>query len=88
MLAIVPVKGLDGAKSRLAPALAPDERAQLVVDMLDRVLAACDASTAITRTLLVTPEPELARNGVEVLQDAVSSGRHRGCPLPRRRRHR
>jgi 2-phospho-L-lactate/phosphoenolpyruvate guanylyltransferase len=70
MLAIVPVKGLDGAKSRLAPALAPDERAQLVVSMLERVLAACDASTAITRTLLVTPEPELARNGVEVLRDA------------------
>jgi 2-phospho-L-lactate/phosphoenolpyruvate guanylyltransferase len=70
MLAIVPVKGLDGAKTRLAPALAPDERARLVVDMLDRVLAACEASTAITRTLLVTPEPELARNGVEVLQDA------------------
>ena len=68
MLAIVPVKGLDGAKTRLAPALAPDERARLVVDMLDRVLAACEASTAITRTLLVTPEPELARNGVEVLR--------------------
>ena len=69
MLAIVPVKGLDGAKSRLAPALRPDERAQLVVDMLDRVLAACEASTAITRTLLVTPEPRLARNGVDVLVD-------------------
>jgi hypothetical protein len=25
---------------------------------------------------------------VEVLQDTVSSGRHRGCPLPLRRRHR
>jgi 2-phospho-L-lactate/phosphoenolpyruvate guanylyltransferase len=70
MLAIVPVKGLDGAKSRLAPALSPDERARLVVDMLNRVLAACDGSVAITRTLLVTPEPQLARNGVEVLQDA------------------
>jgi 2-phospho-L-lactate guanylyltransferase len=70
MLAIVPVKGLDGAKSRLAPALSADERARLVVTMLERVLAACAASTAITRTLLVTPEPELARNGVDVLQDA------------------
>jgi 2-phospho-L-lactate guanylyltransferase len=70
VLAIVPVKGLDGAKSRLAPALAPDERRRLVVDMLDRVLAACAASTVITRTLLVTPEPDLARDGVEVLRDA------------------
>jgi 2-phospho-L-lactate guanylyltransferase len=70
VLAIVPVKGLDGAKSRLAPALAPAERARLVVAMLDRVLAACDASTAITRTLLVTPEASLARDGVDVLVDA------------------
>ena len=70
MLAIVPVKGLDGAKSRLAPALSADDRARLVLAMLDRVLAACEASTAITRTLLVTPEPELARNGIDVLQDA------------------
>jgi 2-phospho-L-lactate/phosphoenolpyruvate guanylyltransferase len=70
VLAIVPFKGLNGAKSRLAPALAPDERAELVVSMLDRVLAACEASAAITRTLLVTPEPDLARNGVEVLRDA------------------
>jgi 2-phospho-L-lactate/phosphoenolpyruvate guanylyltransferase len=70
VLAIVPVKGLDGAKSRLAPALAPDERANLVIAMLDRVLGACAASTAITRTLLVTPEPRLARDGVELLLDA------------------
>jgi 2-phospho-L-lactate guanylyltransferase len=70
VLAIVPVKGLDGAKSRLAPALAPDERAMLVVAMLDRVLAACEASTAISRTLLVTPEPRLARDGVDLLLDA------------------
>jgi 2-phospho-L-lactate/phosphoenolpyruvate guanylyltransferase len=70
MLAIVPVKGLDGAKSRLAPALAPGERAKLVVAMLDRVLAACEASTAISRTLLVTPEPRLARDGVDLLLDA------------------
>jgi 2-phospho-L-lactate guanylyltransferase (CobY/MobA/RfbA family) len=38
--------------------------------MLERVLAACEASDAITRTLLVTPDPELARNGVEVLRDS------------------
>ena len=41
VLAIVPVKGLDGAKTRLAPRLSADERARLVVDMLDRVLSAC-----------------------------------------------
>ena len=38
--------------------------------MLDRVLRACAASTAITRTLLVTPEPRLAPEGIDVLLDA------------------
>ncbi|HXV96122.1 MAG TPA: 2-phospho-L-lactate guanylyltransferase [Gaiellaceae bacterium] len=70
MLAIVPVKGLDGAKTRLAPRLSADERARLVVDMLDRVLSACAQADAIGGTLLVTPAPGLAGDGVEVLVDA------------------
>ena len=70
MLAIVPVKGLDGAKTRLAPRLSADERARLVVDMLDRVLAACAEADAIERTLLVTPDPGLAGAGVELLVDS------------------
>ena len=70
VLAIVPVKGLDGAKTRLAPRLSAAERARLVVEMLDRVLAACAEAEAIERTLLVTPDPGLARDGVDVLVDA------------------
>jgi 2-phospho-L-lactate/phosphoenolpyruvate guanylyltransferase len=70
VLAIVPVKGLDGAKTRLAPRLSADERARLVVEMLDRVLSACAQTEAIGGTLLVTPDPGLARDGVEVLVDA------------------
>jgi 2-phospho-L-lactate/phosphoenolpyruvate guanylyltransferase len=70
VLAIVPVKGLDAAKTRLAPRLSGPERAQLVVEMLDRVLTACARAEAIERTLLVTPDPGLARPGVEVLVDA------------------
>jgi 2-phospho-L-lactate guanylyltransferase len=70
VLAIVPVKGLDGAKTRLAPRLSAAERARLVADMLDRVLAACARADAIARTLLVTPDPGLARDGVDVLADA------------------
>jgi 2-phospho-L-lactate/phosphoenolpyruvate guanylyltransferase len=69
VLAIVPVKGLDGAKTRLAPRLSADERARLVADMLDRVLAACARAGAIRRTLLVTPDPSLASDGVDVLVD-------------------
>jgi 2-phospho-L-lactate guanylyltransferase len=70
VLAIVPVKGLDGAKRRLAPRLSAGARAKLVIDMLDRVLAACSEAGAIGRTLLVTPDPGLAPAGVEVLVDA------------------
>jgi 2-phospho-L-lactate guanylyltransferase len=70
VLAIVPVKSLDGAKTRLAPRLSAGERAALVVEMLDRVLAACAQAEAIERTLLVTPDPSLAREGTEVLVDA------------------
>ncbi len=70
MLAIVPVKGLNGAKTRLTPSLSPDERAELVRGMLTVVLAACAESESITRTLVVTPEPDLAPAGVEILVDS------------------
>ena len=68
MLAIVPVKSLAAAKSRLAPALAPDVRAALVIRMLDAVVAACRNASAIADVLVVTPEPALAR-WAEVLVD-------------------
>ena len=70
MIAIVPVKGLDGAKSRLAAAFSPEARAELVRAMLTNVLAACAASQAVERVLLVTPEPEVAPDGVDLLVDA------------------
>jgi 2-phospho-L-lactate/phosphoenolpyruvate guanylyltransferase len=70
VLAIVPVKGLDRAKTRLAPVLSAQQRSKLVVEMLERVLRACAEAAAIRRTLLVTPDPRLARPGLEVLVDA------------------
>ena len=69
MLAVVPVKGRDGAKTRLAPLLQPEERKRLVLDMLERVLAACAGAESITGTLLVTPAPGFAHPGVDVLRD-------------------
>jgi len=68
VLAIVPVKGLDGAKSRLAPALSEQEREALVRRMLDAVLAACDAARTIDGVLVVTPAAALAP-GRDVLED-------------------
>ena len=50
-----------GGQVRLAPALAPDVRAELVIRMLDAVAAACRNASAITDVLVVTPEPALAR---------------------------
>jgi 2-phospho-L-lactate guanylyltransferase len=70
VLAIVPVKDLGGAKTRLAPILSDDERTRLVLEMLDRVLAACEEADAIARTLLVTPDRSLAPDGVDVLVDS------------------
>jgi 2-phospho-L-lactate guanylyltransferase len=68
VLAIVPFKGLDGAKTRLAALLPPEERARLALEMLERVLVACEGASSIRRTLLVTPDPS-ARSGVDVLAD-------------------
>jgi 2-phospho-L-lactate guanylyltransferase len=70
VLAIVPVKDLGGAKTRLAPILSDEARARLVEEMLGRVLAACGEASAIARTLLVTPDASLAHEGVDVLVDA------------------
>jgi 2-phospho-L-lactate guanylyltransferase len=70
VLAIVPVKDLGGAKTRLAPVLSDDARARLVLEMLERVLSACRQANAIARTLLVTPDPGLGRDAVDLLVDA------------------
>jgi len=68
VLAIVPVKRLAEAKSRLAPALEGEARAVLVVRMLDAVLDACRRSAAVDGILVVSPDPELGR-GADVLVD-------------------
>ena len=71
MLAIVPVKGLESAKTRLAPLLGDAERTALVVAMLDDVLAACRDATAIDRTLVVTPDARIARGHDMLIDDGA-----------------
>ena len=72
-IAIVPVKGLAGAKSRLASVLSPAARRRLVVQMLGDVLAALAATPAVTRTLVVTPDAEVAAiartKGAEIIHE-------------------
>jgi 2-phospho-L-lactate guanylyltransferase len=69
VLAIVPFKGLDGAKTRLAGALREEERAALARDLLMRVLAACEGARSIERTLLVTPDRSGLAGELDVLVD-------------------
>jgi len=69
VLAIVPFRGPEGAKTRLAAVLPPEERTRLALEMLERVLVACEGASSIRRTLLVTPDPSARRSGVDVLVD-------------------
>jgi 2-phospho-L-lactate/phosphoenolpyruvate guanylyltransferase len=69
VLAIVPVKGREGSKSRLAPLLSDEERIRLVTAMLGDVVDACRDAEAVDAVLVVTPDPSVVPQGVEVLTD-------------------
>jgi 2-phospho-L-lactate/phosphoenolpyruvate guanylyltransferase len=77
-IAIVPVKALTEAKSRLASVLAPQSRRRLVLEMLDDVLLAVLATSAISRTIVVTSDPDVAeaarRRSAEVVHEPDSLG--------------
>jgi 2-phospho-L-lactate/phosphoenolpyruvate guanylyltransferase len=70
-VAVIPLKGLDHAKSRLGDVLSPDERAELALRMLAGVITACqDAGLDVC---VISPDPqaraEAARMGAETLDD-------------------
>jgi len=75
--AIVPVKGLATAKSRLAPRLSPDERASLSLRLFDRVLVAITSTAGIDRVVVVTSDESVrdrARlGGAEVVDEPPAS---------------
>lgn len=56
--AVVPLKALRGAKSRLAGTLAPAERRALTIGMFQRVLAACRASGHVSNVLVVAGDAD------------------------------
>lgn len=58
--AVIAVKSLDRAKSRLAGELSPPHRARLVLAMLSDTLRAADAVAAIGSVTVVTPDPAVA----------------------------
>ena len=58
--AIIPVKTLERAKQRLAPVLPAQVRRELVLAMLQSVLAAAAAAKGLSRILVVTPDQTVA----------------------------
>ena len=93
-IAIVPVKSLEAAKSRLADVLAPEARWRLVLAMLGDVLTAVMAVPAVTRTIVVTCDAEVAAaargHGAEIVHEsqpislngALRTALHVGCARP------
>lgn len=59
--AVIAVKTLDSAKSRLAGTLAPPLRSRLVLAMLTDTVRAAGAVPAIASITVVTPDPVVAR---------------------------
>src|SRR6186997_1530146 len=59
--AVVPVKRLSLAKQRLAPVLSRHERAELARTMLHDVLTTLCATPDVSRTVVVTADPEIAK---------------------------
>jgi 2-phospho-L-lactate guanylyltransferase len=57
LVAIVPLRALEGAKSRLGEALDAEERRDLVVDLLERTVRAAAATPGIDEVLVVSPDP-------------------------------
>lgn len=61
VFAVVPVQLLERAKSRLAPILSAGERRDLVLTLLDNVLAALGSSSGVAGTIVVSPDPDVLR---------------------------
>jgi 2-phospho-L-lactate/phosphoenolpyruvate guanylyltransferase len=76
--AIIPVKMLERAKQRLAPVLPPSARRELVLGMLQSVLATALTAPGLSRILVVTPDPRVAllaqAKGAEVVREDRARG--------------
>ncbi|HSO30793.1 MAG TPA: 2-phospho-L-lactate guanylyltransferase [Candidatus Sulfomarinibacteraceae bacterium] len=59
--ALIPLRGLEDAKTRLGAELDPEERYELVVEMATRTLAAARGAEGLAGTVLVTADPAAAR---------------------------
>ena len=69
-LALVPVKNLAAAKSRLAAALGREAIEALSLAMLGDVLAALRDSGRVDRMVVATPDPEVGEAALELGAEA------------------
>ncbi len=78
MWAVIPVKDLAGAKQRLAPVLAPKERQELFLAMLEDVLAALVTTSSLDGIAMITRDAnarDMARQvGAEVISEDKNDG--------------
>jgi 2-phospho-L-lactate guanylyltransferase len=61
IVAIVPVRSLSGAKSRLGEPLDPEERAELITALLRRTVVSALQARGLTGVAVVSQDPELLR---------------------------
>lgn len=89
MWAVVPVKALGDAKTRLAPALTPSVRAALAQAMLEDVLDALARVRALAGAVVVTVDPVAEavaeRHGARVFGDDARAGHTRAVTAAARR---
>ncbi len=76
--AVIPAKGFDGAKQRLASFLQPEERRALMRAMLTNTLIACTQARSVSGVGVVTSDREVAEMvttlGAEVLWEPEAQG--------------
>ncbi len=76
--AIIPVKYLRDSKQRLSHLMSDDERAALIAEFLDKLLATLQQVEEIDRVLVVTSDPAVdalaRRHEAAVLREAEPAG--------------
>jgi len=76
--AVVPIKALDQAKSRLAPVMGPADRRALVLEMLRHTLSVLRSSDGLRGIVVIGPDPEVGEvafdQGVEFLPEHGAGG--------------
>jgi 2-phospho-L-lactate guanylyltransferase len=62
---VIPLRALEGAKSRLGEVLDAEERRDLVVDLLERTVRAALATPGVDEVIVVSPDPAVLVLGAD-----------------------